>query len=374
MFEQIVLIDFPELTDRRVVMMFKGWYQCLLFLWICFALLGGAFQLKAQQRQPYTFFKNNIELSEGEIGQVDKGEPVVKIIDTGEKPEIFIFGAVYVKGEIETFIKNFRQVERLRKSESYLAVKKISTPPQLSDFAGFTLEADDLKDLPECRPGDCVIQLDDQAIQLFHNKINWSSPQSSSEAQRLMANLGFEILKNYCRSGNAALGKYHDKEYLLDVPDVMKTLVARKDFLPTYIPQFHQFLIEYPKIKLPGEEEFFYWEKVKFGLKPTLRLNHVTIYRGVGKYKNPGIIIGNKQLYSSHYFQSAVDFWLTTKDSSNPKRPGFYLITLKGSRQHGLTGFSGNLTRHVILREVRDSMAKALAGIKEDLEKSSATK
>ena len=32
-----------------------------------------------------------------------------------------------------------------------------------------------------------------------------------------------------------------------------------------------------PKAELPGSEEFL-WSKVKFGLKPTVRVSHVVIY------------------------------------------------------------------------------------------------
>jgi hypothetical protein len=34
-----------------------------------------------------------------------------------------------------------------------------------------------------------------------------------------------------------------------------------------------------PTADLPGADSFYYWEKVTFGLKPTIRVNHAVIYR-----------------------------------------------------------------------------------------------
>ena len=37
-----------------------------------------------------------------------------------------------------------------------------------------------------------------------------------------------------------------------------------------------------------------------------------------------------KQLYSSHYFQTALDLSVCVRESTDPKRPGFYLIKALG--------------------------------------------
>jgi hypothetical protein len=44
--------------------------------------------------------------------------------------------------------------------------------------------------------------------------------------------------------------------------------------------------------------------------------------------------------------------------------PGFYLLTLKGSHQEGLTGVRGSLLRRVVVGKTRDSLERALAAIK----------
>ena len=55
-------------------------------------------------------------------------------------------------------------------------------------------------------------------------------------------------------------------------------------------------------------------------------------------------------------------------DQDNPQGPGFYLITLKGSKQAGLTGLKGGIVRKVAVDRTRSSLEQALETIKQRLE------
>jgi hypothetical protein len=111
----------------------------------------------------------------------------------------------------------------------------------------------------------------------------------------------------------------------------------------------------------------FFWEKVKFGLKPTLRMNQMVIYRGSGP-SGPIDSVAIKQLYASHYFQTALDLSVCAKDTSRPDAKGFYLITVKGSRQAGLTGPKGSIVRKTAVSRTRSSLESSLMHIKQVLE------
>jgi hypothetical protein len=49
---------------------------------------------------------------------------------------------------------------------------------------------------------------------------------------------------------------------------------------------------------------------------------------------------------------------------------GFYLLTLKGSEQEGLTGVKGSVLRRVVVGRTRSSLESALASIKRSVEES----
>ena len=75
--------------------------------------------------------------------------------------------------------------------------------------------------------------------------------------------------------------------------------------------------------------------------------------------------MAEKQLYASHYFQTAFDLTVCVKDA---QRPGFFLITLNGSKQAGLTGLKGSVVRKVAADKTRSSMERVLVTIKRRLE------
>ena len=55
-------------------------------------------------------------------------------------------------------------------------------------------------------------------------------------------------------------------------------------------------------------------------------------------------------------------------DLTGGSAPGFYLLTLKGSQQEGLTGVKGSLLRKVVVGKTRSSLEAALASIKRNVE------
>jgi len=179
--------------------------------------------------------------------------------------------------------------------------------------------------------------------------------------------MALQAILNYEQGGNAALGTYRDKNHPAVVAETFASLVNRSKALPVYLPELREYLLNYPKADSSGIESQFYWEKVNFGLKPTLRMVHAIIYQGKSP-QQPAYAVAVKQLYASHYFESALDLTVCVKDSQHPDHPGFYLITLKGSQQAGLTGLKGGIVRKVAVGKTRSSLEKALASIKQKLE------
>ena len=180
--------------------------------------------------------------------------------------------------------------------------------------------------------------------------------------------MALDLLRRYQEDGNRVLGTYRDTERPFDVDTQLQSLLGRSEALPVYLPELNRYLLDYPNATLANVESLFYWEKVDFGLKPTLRLNHVIAYRSGG----PGgaaHVVAVKQLYASHYFQLALDVTACVTESRGAGDKGFYLINLRGSTQQGLTGFTGSLLRRTVVSKMSSAQEEALIGIKRALEK-----
>jgi hypothetical protein len=81
----------------------------------------------------------------------------------------------------------------------------------------------------------------------------------------------------------------------------------------------------------------------------------------------PNYAIAEKQLYSSHYFQTALDLTLCISENK-PGQSCFYLSKSTGSEQAGFTGFKGSIVRKVAVDRSASSFQKSLDAIKTTLE------
>ena len=118
-----------------------------------------------------------------------------------------------------------------------------------------------------------------------------------------------------------------------------------------------------------GAEDVFYWSTVDFGLKPTVRVNHVIIYPLAARPSGVSHVIAIKQLYASHYFHAALELRFLVDDESRANRRGFCLVSLTRSRVDGTTGLKGSLLRPVISRRSRGAVRGYLEHLKRQVER-----
>lgn len=78
--------------------------------------------------------------------------------------------------------------------------------------------------------------------------------------------------------------------------------------------------------------------------------------------------IAEKQIYSSHYFETALDLSFCVRGNEEAKVPGFYLIMAMGSEQAGLTGVKGSIVRKTAVGRSVSNLRNALTNIKVTLE------
>jgi len=320
----------------------------------------------AQNVEPFKFFRDYVGLKGDQIAAIRNGKAVAKVVESRTPDEVFVFGSVYVQSTPEQYLKLASDIDALRKLPSYLAIRKFSDPPQLSDLDGFTLEAGDIKQLKNCEPSKCDVQLPTEAMDAFKQSVNWSAPDAANQVNRLAQKMALEAIQRYTQGGNAALGTYMDKRHPAAVGDMFASLLSRSKALPVYLPELERYLLEYPQAQSENIQSEFYWEKVNFGLKPTLRIVQAIVYRGP-RSLDPAYAVAVKQLYASHYFETALDITVCVRDQERPDR-GFYLITLKGSQQAGLTGLKGGIVRKVAVDKTRSSLERAFGAIKQRLE------
>ncbi len=317
-----------------------------------------------------TFFEQNVGLSQDQIDDIRHGIPVVKTFPPRTPTEIFLFGAIYIHATPESFLQGVLDFDRMRKNPRFLALGVFGNPPKLSDLKGLSLDSKDIRELQNCRPGDCMMQLPGSSIEELQHAIDWSAPDVDRRVDQFLQRKALDLLVAYQKEGIHALGIYEDKSEPASVAQEFAYMLSYSKALPAQLPDFYSYLLTYPDAKAANIEDRFYWTKVKFGLRPTLRMIHQITMRG-----NPGddvaYAVAEKQLYSSHYFDTALSLSFCVRDRAASSHPGFYLIMAMGTEQLSMAGLKGEVIRKVVVGRSASNLQAALTNIRNVLEANS---
>jgi hypothetical protein len=290
------------------------------------------------------------------------GQPVMKLLDADPAREVSVFGIIWVKAPTARYVAAIRKIEEFEKGENFRVTKKVSSPPRPEDFAQLILPADDLEDLKSCRVGSCELKLSEASLNRIRKEIDWSKPTAADDANQLTRRLMLEYINGYLEGGDARLATYRDSDRPTFVGAEFASMVNRMPSLTEYLPDLKNYLLNYPKASLPKAESFIYWQEAQFGLKPTIRINHVTIAE-----EPTHVVVASKMLYASHYFWTAIELRVLVPD---PKRgEGFWFASVNRSRSDGLSGFVGRLIRGKVRNEAEKGMQAVLSTTKTMMER-----
>lgn len=311
-----------------------------------------------------------MDFSADDLRALDDGAVVITTLDTRVRQELAHIGVVYLDASPGEFVDRFRDIETFERGPGIPQIGRFSSPPRMEDLQDLTLPEADLEALPHCRPGDCELKLSTDGMERFRNEVDWSSPSAAQEANQIARDMILELLLAYRTEGNRALGHYADSDKPMLVAEQFRGLLTNRDPLPNSVPALLTYLEHYPLGLPPGADEFFYWTVADFGLKPTIRVNHVTIYPLVdGSLPGDAYVIAIKQLYASHYFHTTLELRFVTDHQLESDRHGSTLVSITRSRNDGMTGFKGFFLRPVIRGRSRDAVRGYLEHVRRQVER-----
>jgi len=284
-------------------------------------------------------------------------QPVVRSIPTSEKAEIAVSGLVEIRAVAEEFLRTYRDSMTSKNNPAILEIGSFKRKPSLSDLETLSLEKEDIEDLKECVVGECQVKLSAAMIQRFSKEIDWDAADYAAKVNNLFRQMLFEYVKDYRARGEAALIEYNDKRDQVSLAAEQSALNSA----PSYVNDF----INDSKAGLQLLEDTLVWSKIKFGLKPVIAINHISIYKrnhDVG----PQVLIISKQIYANHYFNAslALTAFVRVPDAPN----GAYLVSENRSRADGLDGPFGKIKRGVVEKKAVEGLRAILEHSKASLE------
>jgi hypothetical protein len=301
--------------------------------------------------------REKASIDEPGFAELQLNQPVVRLVPTTDKSEVAVTGVVNTNASAEEFLRQYRDSMVRKNNAAILAIGSFSREPSLADLADLTLETDDIDDLKECVVGDCQIKLSAPMIERFRREIDWSAPDYQLRVTNLFKEMLLAYVKDYRARGEAALIEYNDKRDSISVATEHRELTSAAGYIARYLSD--------AKSGLQLTEEALVWSKIKFGLKPVIAVNHISIYKRNSDV-GPQVLVASKQIYANHYFNAflALTAFVNVPGATN----GSYLVYENRSRADGLEGPFGKIKRGVVEKKALEGLRGIIAQSRASLE------
>lgn len=351
-------------SGRSLRLIGRGRIACCFTACSLVAMIASAAVPRSSELQ--AFLQKQLSFTATELSALEAGQVLVKLPKTAETREVAAFAVMRLDVPPEFFLNKVRDIVSFKKSENVLQIGRFSDPPQLQDLAGLTLDPAEVDSIRRCRPAKCDFKLSAPFIQRFAKEVNWSAPDYAQHATALMREMLLESVRGYLKGGNTALGDYNDKSYRLNLADEFRSLLQPASYMYGYHPEFQEYLRQFPNSRPDRVENFVYWSKEKFGLKPVISVTHIAAYRA-GAGAGADVVIASKGIYANHYFEASLGLTAFVNGGGSTV-PRTYLIYINRSKADALRGMFAGFKRSLISGSLRDGAKKNMEMIKQKLE------
>jgi len=316
-------------------------------------------------RDPVAFLRRQGGLSASDLGNLERGGIVAKVIDTGDRSEIFSLAVMRVKTTPERAWQRLRDLEGTMGAPWILQAGRAGASPAASDFEAMTLDPGDVKHLARCVVNNCDLRLPEEAIEQFRKEVDWSSESRVARANALFRQMLASYAASYLRRGNAALFRYVNNDDPVNIADSLHILAQRFEVLRDTVPDLHAYLESFPQGRPEDTEDAVYWTKERFWLVNVLSLSHATI----ADRSTPAgrlILAMSKQLYANHYYESSLGTTIFIEGANGWGPHVIYVNRTRADiRRNGFTWFERVLLKYL----VKDRLEAQSKYLRQQLEK-----
>jgi hypothetical protein len=313
----------------------------------------------ALAQSSFTEFQKLLEqkaaFEETDFATLSREQPVARLVPVSDKREVAVSGLVNIRASADDFVRSYRESMTRQSNAAILEIGSFAKEPALADLQNLTIDVQDIEDLKECVVGECQVKLSAAMIERFRREIDWQAPDYQLKATNLFKQLLLDYVRDYRSRGDAALIEYNDKRDEISVAAEHRALTGVSGYIND--------LLANKESGLQLFENAIVWSKIKFGLKPVIAINHITIYRRNGNV-GPQAVVASKQIYANHYFNA----FLALTAFVNVPDTGAYLIYENRSRADGLEGPFAKIKRGVVEKKALEGLKHILAQSKASLD------
>jgi hypothetical protein len=310
------------------------------------------------QRPPQLtrFLEQSIGFDAQQLAAVERGEPVVKVLETHDRRDVALFGIITVPLAREQYVRALRDFPTSLRTPNRTQLGTFSDPAIERDVAAVTISSRDVSEMKDCKPGDCVVKLPATDMQRIHEQTDWSAPDVQAQLSAYARHRLVEYVTDYRRRGDSAMAMYDDRgNVTVHSSESFAAQLAESPYVYQTVPSLQSYLANYPRGSLPaGAAEIIFWsEDVLPRLRPILSVTHLVAYTPP---ELPDMtLLAAKQIYANHYFEAAVDLTAAVDRGA----ASVYVVVLRRYRFDNLPGGILNI-RGKAIGALRDQLAADL--------------
>ncbi len=294
------------------------------------ALIGAVVVVPVQAQAPAQlvgFLRQGIGLDSAQLALVERGEGVVKVLDTKDRRDVALFGIITSPASRDAYLGQVRDFRSSLRTPTRTHFGIFSDPASAADVEAVTVSMRDVEDMKDCRPGNCVVKLPATDMRRIHEETNWSADDIQAQLSAYARRRLVEYVTDYRARGDSAMAIYDDRGNLnVHSSAAFAGLLAESPYVYENVPSLGRYLAAYPREKLAGATEVLFWsEDAMPHLRPILSVTHLVVYTPA---ELPGVtLVAAKQLYADHYFEAALDLTCVVD-----RQGGSYLLVLRRYR------------------------------------------
>ena len=155
-----------------------------------------AIAMPARSQQPpqalAEFLRQTVGLEAAQLAAVERGEPVVKVLETQNKRDVAVFGIITADAARESYARQLRNFQQSLRNPARSRFGIFADPATTADVQALALNREDADELKKCQPGKCNFKLPATEMQRIQDQVDWSAADQPARVtayarQRLVA-------------------------------------------------------------------------------------------------------------------------------------------------------------------------------------------
>jgi len=320
----------------------------------CGATMGVPLHAQQPPARLATFLQQRIGLDSARIASIERGDVIVKVLDTENKRDVAVFGIIALEVPREVYVARLQDFPSSLRAPTRPRFGIFQVPASAADVERASVARNDVGDLKDCHPGDCKIKIPATDMQRLHADIDWAAADPQGQLNAYLRRRLVEYVTDYRARGDSALVVYDDHGGV-HASDAFAALLAQSPYVYQDIPSLRQYLAGYPHAQLDSAREVLFWAiDSTTGLKPILSVTHLVSY---APPELPGVyVVASKQIYANHYFEGVFDIAAIVDRAGGAGKPGIYLVLLRRFRFDDLPSGGILNIRGKVVGKLRDQM------------------